>query len=1162
MTQTIPPLQSLIARVRRRWFAQVLLCNAGRAFALASLPVFLALTVEYAIAPEGGALILLAVVTAAVALGLAGLAFWRMQRRPDDRHVARFIEERAVDVPGLGPLDDALVSAVDVAGRAEAPAADGFAAIIVSTAVERIRGLEPSQIVRADALRRALAQGTGGAALLAAALVLGAPALARVIDTARVRLFPGSIAVDVLPGDTRIPAGTPLRIRAVVTDGRGAISRIAPLLTVAAGGEERTVRMTANGGRFEFLFESVDRTFAYRVAAGSAVSRDYTVTALFPPRVRQIDLRYVYPAFTRLPERDEEDGGDIYAPAGTRVRVRIHADAPVAAGRLTMGRPGAAPQALRQAGDRILETELTLKADDSYRVALSNGEGLKSDGDTEYFIRVMDDRPPDVRILRPSSDQSITPLEEVAIEARADDDYGVASFDLVYSIGGGSEVVLPFDRVTGTGIQKIGARLLEAEDLGVKPGDVIAYYARARDVARGAPATLAQSDIFFLEVKPFAEEFVQAQSQAGGGGSAQQIESLIAAQKEIISATWNIERRSRGGVSAADLKQVAEAQAELRQRVVQTVPRSSRERGRMRPPAERTGQQRATPQARPPSPNPIASAIEAMARALQQLEAGKTKDAIPHEMAALNGLLEAQAEVRRREISRQANAGGGGGSNRSGQDLSALFDKELQRQQRTNYESRSQVDERPDRSQSNDSAADRIRDLARRQEDLSRQQRELANAALSAEELKRRLERLTREQSELRERAEALNRQLPQPGQLPAQAQPGQQQGQGQGQAGQSPGQRPGGSRNLRDVSEQMRSAARELERQDPTAAAESAERAAEQLRQIEEQMRGAGAGAREKAVAGLQMEAQQIAQEQRRIAAEAERLDKGQGAANAEARRRLADEKESLAARVDELQRAARQQARRDPKQGAASPLGAAADELDRQQVGQRMRDSAADLRGSAGGATSAPSSKPAAEAERQIARALDRVVEKLGGGTSAAAGRLTEQLEQPREISDRLNRIEQEMRNAESKPAAGQPGRQTGEGRQGAAAPATEGQAGELQKLRQEYERELVRARDALGRLGDATPPMGGGTTTPEQHEFSRSAPGTEASKQDRSGWASLRQDVDSALERHEAALSRQLARALLEDRLSAGGSDRIPEGYRRQIARYYESLAKVKR
>src|SRR5207253_11506821 len=109
--------------------------------------------------------------------------------------------------------------------------------------------------------------------------------------------------------------------------------------------------------------------------------------------------------------------------------------------------------------------------------------------------------------------------------------------------------------------------VLAVEDMKVKPGDVIAYYARARDIPRGKQSTLARSEIFFLEVKPFNEEYSLAQSQAmGAGAGQQQLEGLISSQKEIISATWNLERRSTAGRSPADVKSVADAQAELKGR--------------------------------------------------------------------------------------------------------------------------------------------------------------------------------------------------------------------------------------------------------------------------------------------------------------------------------------------------------------------------------------------------------------------------------------------------------------------------------------------------------------------------------------------------------------------------------------------------------------------
>ena len=120
----------------------------------------------------------------------------------------------------------------------------------------------------------------------------------------------------------------------------------------------------------------------------------------------------------------------------------------------------------------------------------------------------MDDRPPDVRILRPSATSRSRRSRKCAIEARADDDYGIGAFDLVYAVAGRPEHVVAVHAVSGTNVAKIGGHLLAAEDLHVKPGDVITYYARARDVGRGKRSTETTSDMFFLEVRPFNEEFV------------------------------------------------------------------------------------------------------------------------------------------------------------------------------------------------------------------------------------------------------------------------------------------------------------------------------------------------------------------------------------------------------------------------------------------------------------------------------------------------------------------------------------------------------------------------------------------------------------------------------------------------------------------------------
>lgn len=1143
-------LRTLIDAVRRRWFTSVALRVIGVAAAAAAVPLAAVAVAVWWSPVEGLILVTIAVGACAAAVVLATLVVRRMPHRPSDEATARFIEEQAAEMH-LARLDDSLVSAMQVGGAAEART-DRFAGIVVSQAAKRLRSVPARAIVPDTQLRHSGFQAAVGMLCLIAAIVVAIPALGRAADAAWLALFPHAITITVQPGDTRVAAGSALRIRAAL-NGRGStLHGMAPSLVVSANSQERTVPMVREGEGYQFGFESVDRSFRYKVVVASVASQTYSVTALFPPRVRRVDLHYEYPAFSGLSPRTDEDSGDVYGPAGTRVRVRIHTDKPMAGGRLALRQGGSMP--LIAAGDRLAEASLILSKDDSYRIEVADTDRLTSRGDTEYFIRIMDDRPPEARILRPSADQSITPLEEVSIEARADDDYGISRFELVYSVAGRKERSTAFNDVTGTNVARVGRYLLAAEDLQVQPGDVVTYYARAVDVGRGKKPTETRSDIFFLEVKPFGEEFVAAQSQAmgAGGAAAAQLESLIAAQKEIINATWNLERRSSAGRSADDVQAVAQAQAELKAKAEQIAGASRRFRSPYAPQRQMTQPPRRD---RPSGTDGVGAAIDAMTRALEQLHGQRTRDALPHEMAALRGLLQAQAEIRRRQVQQSANGAGQGGTSRLGQDLSALFDRELQRQQRTNYESRSQIDERSD-DPNDSSALDRIRDLARRQEDLSRRQQELAEAGLSAEELQRRLEMLTREQEELRE-------EMVQKG---SKASEGSRSSKGaEGPAGAE------GSRTDEGqmAAEQMRRAAAEMKRQDPRAAAERSREAAETLRRMEQQVRSSTADGRQRAAGELQLEAQQIAEAQRRIAAEASRLQGTPGSAGADALRRLASEKDKLADRAEALQRSAQQLGAWKGASGNSDPAARAreaASILDREQVGRRMRETANAMRQPTSGGRL---SDRQARTEQEIAGAMDRAAAALSG-RSAETQALSEQLEVTRTMRDRLNQLEQQIRDAEaresaarksgrsSRTEAGQDGREGREGRQGSTGT---GQPGDLQRLREQYSRELQRTRETLGRL-QGEQRSGYNMSTPETHEFSRSAPGTEAFKQDYSGWQSLRRDVDLALERHEASVSARLDRRAATDRLAAGGSDRVPDAYRQSVARYYQSLARQKK
>ena len=135
-----------------------------------------------------------------------------------------------------------------------------------------------------------------------------------------------------------------------------------------------------------------------------------------------------------------------------------------------------------------------------------------------YTIDVLSDGAPTVSIARPGRDTQASPIEEVFVEARADDDFGVKNLELVYSVNGDQEKSIRlFDGRTRLAEVSAG-HTFYLEELDLQPGDFVSYYARATDNDAVQGAKRATSDIYFMRIRPLSKDFKRAQSQASGGG--------------------------------------------------------------------------------------------------------------------------------------------------------------------------------------------------------------------------------------------------------------------------------------------------------------------------------------------------------------------------------------------------------------------------------------------------------------------------------------------------------------------------------------------------------------------------------------------------------------------------------------------------------------------
>src|SRR5262249_45510604 len=174
----------------------------------------------------------------------------------------------------------------------------------------------------------------------------------------------------------------------------------------------------------------------YFVEAAGVRSPVYTLKVVDLPYVQKLELEFHFPAYTGLEPRKVEDGGDIAVLKGTEVRVHVVPTMTSPGGDVLLNDKDKAPLTPGAAG---LDGKFTVDKDGFYRIELDAPTGEHVNASPQYTIDALNDMPPTVSISKPGRDTSASPIEEVFVEARAEDDFGVKDLDLVYSVNGGPE---------------------------------------------------------------------------------------------------------------------------------------------------------------------------------------------------------------------------------------------------------------------------------------------------------------------------------------------------------------------------------------------------------------------------------------------------------------------------------------------------------------------------------------------------------------------------------------------------------------------------------------------------------------------------------------------------------------------------------------------------
>jgi len=782
-------------------------------------------------------------------------ALYRSRRmRPDYKAVAQHIERQNPDMQAL------LLAAIEQ--EPEQP--DGQFGYLQDRVIgEAVRHATKHDWLQSISKKKLLSAELGGAialTLIITTLLQLLPAVPFLRVTGRNVQQSRGFDLTVSPGDTSVEAGSPVVILARFG------KRIPPKATLLFGesGEElKQIPLTRNldDPVFGGIIQEVNSNLLYYIEYADKRSRDYKINIYERPVLTRADAKIIFPSYTKLPEKVIKDTRQISVVEGSQVSLTFvlnkavataqlvsRASRPRIAGRMPATRPD--PElTVDEQHPNVYTTSITAAQNERYELHLADAEGLTNEVPQRFVIDVHKNLPPELRVAFPNRDVLASPLEELSLEAKVSDDYGLTGYGLSYALAGaeGRDVTLSPSPVPSDK-QQI-QHMLALEELSAQPDQLLTYYFWADDVGPDGGTRRTSGDMYFAEIRPFEEIFRESQSsqnqqnqnqQSQQQQGRQQGEQLAQLQKQIISATWNIKRQAdqagRIDDSKEDLGVVHQSQAD----VLEQARSASAEADD--PAATKTLQAAA---------RHMETSLEHLGEAAESVSATELTPALAAEQSAYQELL----KLRQREHQ----VGQNQGSSRSSSARSARSEQQLQQMELTQRENRYET-ERLAQSQEQTAQREdlqvlnRLRDLARRQDEMSNKLKEVQAALRLAEteqqkqEIQRELKRLREEQLEALRDIDELQQRM----------------------------DSPENRRRMADASEQLdqsrsriRQSAEELEQGMVSNAVTSTTRAQRQLEEMRDEFRRSTSGQFTEQMRDMREQAQQLDRRQKEIAEE-----------------------------------------------------------------------------------------------------------------------------------------------------------------------------------------------------------------------------------------------------------------------------------------------------
>ncbi|MEO7411710.1 MAG: hypothetical protein ABIZ81_00005, partial [Opitutaceae bacterium] len=375
--------------------------------------------------------------------------------------------------------------------------------------------------------------------------------------------------IAVTPGDTSIERGESLVVLARFGD---SLPPGVDLVIKDLKSPARKIPLVKSLGdpMFGGSVPDVDADFTYYVSYGSEKTREYSVKVFEHPRLTRADVDLKYPTYTQQPPKRIEDTRRVTAVEGTQLALTLQLNKPVKSAKLVARNKEKTEITLTVVDDKAVASlaDFPLVSTQSYDLKLVDADKRANKVAASFVIDVLPNRRPELKLLSPRGDVRPSALEEITFDGTVWDDFGAPVYGLGYTVAGQETKFIELGTAVPAKEKRAFNHVVRLEQLGVKPDDLVSWYLWADDVGPDGKIRRTSTDMYFAEVRPFDEIFregqnaqsdeeQQQQQQQGQGNQARRLTEL---QKQIISATWKLQRDPAAPKFAEDTAVVRESQ--------------------------------------------------------------------------------------------------------------------------------------------------------------------------------------------------------------------------------------------------------------------------------------------------------------------------------------------------------------------------------------------------------------------------------------------------------------------------------------------------------------------------------------------------------------------------------------------------------------------------